>query len=100
MLVRFSLGGRGCAMKLRRGFEPSSVRRGAERSTRGACAPRMLRFSLGSALCLLGVCSLFVRENQGATLAGQHVEGGKMIEIRFPVAKYFQDIAAQSGNPR
>ena len=35
-----------------------------------------------------------------ATLAGQQVQGGKKVEIRFPVSKYFQDVAAQGGNPR
>jgi predicted esterase len=37
---------------------------------------------------------------QGAMLAGQPVRGGATVEIRFPVAKSFQDIAAQAGNPR
>jgi hypothetical protein len=37
---------------------------------------------------------------QGATLVGQPVQGGATVEIRFPVAKAFQDIAAQAGNPR
>lgn len=37
---------------------------------------------------------------EAATLAGQQVQGGKTVEIRFPVAKYFQDLAAQGGNPR
>jgi hypothetical protein len=37
---------------------------------------------------------------EAATLAGQQVQGGKTVEIRFPVSKYFQDIAAQGGNPR
>lgn len=40
------------------------------------------------------------RMNHAATLAGQSVQGGQTVEIRFPVAKYFQDIAAQGGNPR
>jgi hypothetical protein len=35
-----------------------------------------------------------------ATLAGQQVQPGGKIEIRFPVSKYFQDVAAQAGNPR
>ena len=39
-------------------------------------------------------------ELRAATLAGQQVQGGKTVEIRFPVPKYFQDIAAQGGNPR
>jgi hypothetical protein len=37
---------------------------------------------------------------EAATLAGQQVQGGKTVEIRFPVSKYFQDVAAQGGNPR
>ena len=37
---------------------------------------------------------------QGATLVGQPVQGGATVEIRFPVAKPFQDIAVQGGNPR
>ena len=28
------------------------------------------------------------------------MQGGKKVEIRFPVSKYFQDVAAQGGNPR
>jgi hypothetical protein len=35
-----------------------------------------------------------------ATLAGQQVQPGGKIEIHFPVSKYFQDVAAQAGNPR
>ncbi|PYJ07391.1 MAG: hypothetical protein DMF06_15865, partial [Verrucomicrobia bacterium] len=35
-----------------------------------------------------------------ATIAGQQVQTGKAVEIHFPVSKYFQDIAAQGGNPR
>jgi hypothetical protein len=35
-----------------------------------------------------------------ATLAGQQVQPGGKTEIRFPVSKYFQDIASQAGNPR
>src|SRR5437016_9705259 len=35
-----------------------------------------------------------------ATLAGQQVKTGPLIEIQFPVSKYFQDMAAQGGNPR
>jgi hypothetical protein len=38
--------------------------------------------------------------SSAATLAGQQVQPGGKIEIRFPVSKYFQDIAAQAGNPR
>jgi hypothetical protein len=43
---------------------------------------------------------LLTRVSDGATLAGKPVQGGGTVEIRFPVAKYFQDIAAQAGNPK
>ena len=44
--------------------------------------------------------SLVVTSSDAATLAGQPVRGGGTVEIKFPVAKYFQDLAAQAGNPR
>jgi hypothetical protein len=43
---------------------------------------------------------LLPRRSDGATLAGKPVQGGGTVEIRFPVAKSFQDIAAEGGNPR
>lgn len=53
---------------------------------------------------VLGCICLFSlsqpRTSDAVTLAGQEVRGGGTVEIRFPVAKYFQDIAAQDGNPR
>ena len=51
-------------------------------------------------LSILVCCQLSVIAAQGATLAGQPVRGGATVEIRFPVAKSFQDVAAQGGNPR
>ena len=35
-----------------------------------------------------------------ATLLGQQVKSGALVEIRFPVSKYHQDVASQGGNPR
>jgi hypothetical protein len=35
-----------------------------------------------------------------ATIAGKEAKPGPLVEIQFPVSKYFQDIAAQGGNPR
>src|SRR4051794_3521882 len=50
---------------------------------------------------VLGVFVLVLAGHADAdTLAGQQVQPGGKIEIRFPVSKYFQDIAAQAGNPR
>jgi hypothetical protein len=54
---------------------------------------------LGAVLALVWVC-LTPAGTEAATLAGQQVQGGKTVEIRFAVPKYFQDIAAQGGNPR
>jgi hypothetical protein len=52
-------------------------------------------------LLIAGLISLFlIKATYAATLAGQQVQPSGKIEIRFPVAKYFQDIAAQAGNPR
>ena len=55
-----------------------------------------MRSLLGILLC----CRLLVVATQGATLAGQPVQSGATVEILFPVAKSFQDVAAQAGNPR
>jgi hypothetical protein len=55
-----------------------------------------MRWVLSIFLC----CQLCVIAAQRATLAGQSVRGGATVEIRFPVAKSFQDIATQGGNPR
>lgn len=43
---------------------------------------------------------LLIDASFAATLGGQQVQPGGKIEIRFPVSKYFQDVAAQAGNPR
>lgn len=52
-------------------------------------------------LLTLGLLWLLLADvTDGATLAGQPVRAGGTVEIHFPVAKYFQDIAAQAGNPR
>jgi hypothetical protein len=45
-------------------------------------------------------CCLSPVGTEAATLAGQQVQGEKTAEIRFPVSKYFQEVAAQGGNPR
>jgi hypothetical protein len=37
---------------------------------------------------------------EGGTIAGQQAQGGKTVEICFPVSKYFQNVAAEGGNPR
>ena len=57
-------------------------------------------FRAGLLLILLWFCLALAGTGCAATLAGQQVKTGPLIEIRFPVEKYFQDIAAQGGNPR
>jgi hypothetical protein len=50
---------------------------------------------------IFGLLSLFaVSSADAVTLAGQQVQSGGKIEIRFPVSKYFQGIASEAGNPR
>ncbi|MEY2506099.1 MAG: hypothetical protein QOH01_428 [Verrucomicrobiota bacterium] len=50
-------------------------------------------------ICALGL--LLGHEGEAASLGGQQIPGaGGKIEIRFPVSRYFQDIASQAGNPR
>jgi hypothetical protein len=52
-------------------------------------------------LVLLLGCSLFVASKVYAlTIAGKEARPGSVIEIQFPVSKYFQDKAAWGGNPR
>ena len=47
---------------------------------------------------LLVVC--LTATSQAATIAGQEAKPGTLIEIQFPVSKYFQDMAAWANNPR
>jgi hypothetical protein len=46
------------------------------------------------------LCFLFAGLSHAATLAGKPVQPGGMVEIQFPVAKTFQNVAAEGGNPR
>jgi hypothetical protein len=50
-------------------------------------------------LCLVVLLST-ASISSATTLAGQSVQPGGEIEIRFPVPKYYQNIAAEAGNPR
>ena len=51
-------------------------------------------------LSVVFTCLLFVGLSHAATLAGKPVQPGGMVEIQFPIAKTFQDLAAEGGNPR
>lgn len=46
------------------------------------------------------VCLFSIQTSESATLAGKPVQGGGATEIRFAVAKSFQDLAMEGGNPR
>jgi hypothetical protein len=43
---------------------------------------------------------LSLHPSEAATIAGKEAKPGALVEIQFPVSKYFQDMAAQGGNPR
>jgi len=43
---------------------------------------------------------VFLASGEAATLAGHEVQAGGTLDFQFPVNKYFQDYAAQGGNPR
>ena len=45
-------------------------------------------------------CCLATTALQAATIAGQEARPSGTIEIRFPVSRYYQDVASQGGNPR
>jgi hypothetical protein len=49
---------------------------------------------------LLASLSLPLATSHAATIAGKEAKPGPLVEIQFPVSKYFQDMAAQGGNPR
>ena len=53
-----------------------------------------------SVIAFLALYSIFAAFAESATLTGHEVRGGATLDIRFPVDKYFQDYAAQGGNPR
>jgi hypothetical protein len=55
---------------------------------------------IAAILGLILFSMLLLRMSDGATLAGKPVQGGGTVEIQFPVAKSFQDLAAEGGNPR
>src|SRR5436190_14635374 len=69
-------------------------------SGRGSTESRPTKLEIVRVL-VLGVFVLTLAGHaDAASLAGQHVQPGGKIEIRFPVSKYFQNIASQAGNPR
>ena len=51
-------------------------------------------------LCVFNVGLSVTPVVGGATIAGQPVQPGGKAEIRFPISNYYQEYAAQGGNPR
>jgi hypothetical protein len=50
---------------------------------------------------VLGCASILLAASSwAATIAGKEAKPGPLVEIQFPVSRYFQDMAAQGGNPR
>src|SRR6266852_5562925 len=49
---------------------------------------------------LLAINPLFFASAVGATLAGHQVQSGATLDFQFPISNYFQESAAQGGNPR
>jgi len=56
-----------------------------------------VKYTLLAVVALVGLAPA----SKAITIAGKEAKpGGPMIEIQFPVSPYFQNIAAQGGNPR
>ena len=49
---------------------------------------------------LVAAASFFFSVGDGATLAGHQVQSGGSLDLQFPLSNYFQEYAAQGGNPR
>src|SRR6266480_7130649 len=52
------------------------------------------------AIALLAVNRLLLPSAVAATLEGHQVQGGATLDFQFPISSYFQESAAQGGNPR
>ena len=49
---------------------------------------------------LVAAASFFFSVGNGATLGGHQVQSGGSLDLQFPLSNYFQEYAAQGGNPR
>ena len=49
---------------------------------------------------LVAAASFFFSVGDGATLEGHQVQSGGSLDLQFPLSNYFQEYAAQGGNPR
>lgn len=69
----------------------------------GGCKPPLLGYSITTSMRFLTLGLLWLLSadvSDGATLAGKPVQGGGTVEFQFAVAKSFQDLAMEGGNPR
>jgi hypothetical protein len=63
---------------------------------------RLPRKIIGGALfvVLLGAFQSFAATSKPATLSGKEARPGGTLDLQFPINNYFQEYAAQGGNPR
>jgi hypothetical protein len=59
---------------------------------------RSLSIAIAGALFVIN--QLFIASAVAATLAGHQIQSGGTLDLQFPINRYFQETAAQGGNPR
>lgn len=62
--------------------------------------PKRERHNVAPCALLVAAASFFFSVGDGATLAGHQVQSGGSLDLQFPLSNYFQEYAAQGGNPR
>ena len=62
--------------------------------------PTRERHNVAPCALLVAAASFFFSVGDGATLAGHQVQGGGSLDLQFPLSNYFQEYAAQGGNPK
>ncbi len=62
--------------------------------------PTRERHNVAPCALLVAAASFFFSVGDGATLAGHQVQSGGSLDLQFPLSNYFQEYAAQGGNPR
>ena len=71
----------------------------ARTSFRPARPPRNRAMNCRSSIAILAA-SLITNSSIGATLLGKATPPGGTVDLQFPISNYFQEAAAQGGNPR
>ena len=62
--------------------------------------PKRERHNVAPCALLVAAASFFFSVGNGATLGGHQVQSGGSLDLQFPLSNYFQEYAAQGGNPR